>query len=221
MDVIRKARALDREDFDEILDEQAGALVAEVVRLKELADEFARFARLPEARPEPIDIPELLDGAVALYSSTFDTLRVVRHYDESAPAVYADRNQLQTVVTNLIKNALDAMSGSGTLALGAAPVGLDDGSPGVAVRVGDSGPGIPEEVRDKLFTPYFTTKGSKGTGLGLALVHRIVVEHRGTITVGTSVEGGAEFTLRLPVGSPSDPLESSEPNSSPAPPRNS
>ncbi len=221
MDVIRKARALDRDDFDEILDEQARALVAEVVRLKELADEFARFARLPERRPEPVDIPELLDGAVALYSSAFDTLSVVRHYDDTTPVIYADRNQLQTVITNLVKNALDAMGGAGTLALSVDPAELANGSPGVCLRVGDSGPGIPEEVRDKLFTPYFTTKGSRGTGLGLALTHRIVLEHGGTITVGSASEGGAEFSLRLPVGSPSAPLESSESNSQPAPPHNS
>ena len=218
MDVIRKARALDRDDFDEILDEQARALVAEVVRLKELADEFARFARLPESRPEPVNIPELLDGVVALYSGSVDTIRIVRHYEEGTPEVYADRNQLQTVVTNLVKNALDAMDGTGTLALAVGQAETDNGKPGVSLRVGDSGPGIPEEVRDKLFTPYFTTKGSRGTGLGLALTHRIVLEHGGTITVGNSSEGGAEFSLRLPVGSPAAPLASPEQNPPPVAP---
>jgi nitrogen fixation/metabolism regulation signal transduction histidine kinase len=199
MDVIRKARALDRQDFDEILDEQARAVVDEVMRLKELADEFARFARLPDAKPEQLDLPELLDGAVALYSSVDDTLRIVRDYATDTPPLFADRNQLQTVITNLVKNALEAMGTSGTLVLGLNPVTLADGGPGVEIRVGDSGPGIPEEVRDKLFTPYFTTKGSRGTGLGLAMTHRIVVEHGGTIVVLDSSEGGAEFSLRLPV----------------------
>lgn len=199
MDVIRKARELDRQDFDEILDEQARAVVDEVMRLKELADEFARFARLPEAKPEEIDLPELLDGAIALYSSVDDTLRIVRDYASDTPPLFADRNQLQTVVTNLVKNALEAMGTSGTLVLGLSPVTLTDGESGVEIRVGDSGPGIPEEVRDKLFTPYFTTKGSRGTGLGLAMTHRIVVEHGGTIVVRDSPEGGAEFSLLLPV----------------------
>jgi signal transduction histidine kinase len=202
MDVIRKARSLDRDDFDEILDEQARAVVEEVMRLKELADEFARFARLPDPKPEPLNLPELLDSAVALYSSVDDTLRIVRDYAPSTPIIEADRSQLQTVITNLVKNALEAMGSSGTLVLALAPTELGDGRAGVELRIGDSGPGVPEDVRDKLFTPYFTTKGSRGTGLGLALSHRILIEHGGSISVGTSTEGGAEFTLRLPLRPP-------------------
>ena len=200
MDVIRKARSLRRDDFDEILEEQAHAVVDEVMRLKELADEFARFARLPEPRPEPLDLPKLMDSAVALYSSVDDTLRIVRDYDPETPAVSADRHQLQTVITNLVKNALEAMGRSGTLMLALRPHRFPGGQEGVEIQVGDSGPGISEDVRDKLFTPYFTTKGSRGTGLGLALSHRILLEHGGTISVGESREGGAEFTLRLPSG---------------------
>jgi len=198
MDVIRKARSLQRDDFDEILDEQASAVVDEVMRLKELADEFARFARLPAPRPEPLNLAELLDGAVALYSTVDDTLRIVRDYAQDTPLVQADRHQLQTVVTNLVKNALEAMGRSGTLLLGTSIAELQGGKPAVMIRIGDSGPGIPEEVLDKLFTPYFTTKGSRGTGLGLALSHRILLEHGGTISAGSSPEGGAEFTLLLP-----------------------
>ena len=132
------------------------------------------------------------------YQEVDDTLRIARDYDPEIPAVSADRHQLQTVITNLVKNALEAMGRSGTLMLALRPHRFPGGQDGVEIQVGDSGPGISEDVRDKLFTPYFTTKGSRGTGLGLALSHRILLEHGGTISVGASREGGAEFTLRLP-----------------------
>jgi len=194
MDVLRKARKLDRPDFDEILHEQASAVVDEVMRLKQLSDSFAQFARLPDPVPEELDLGSLVDGVVALYTTGDEGVQVVRDFAGPSRAV-ADRAQLQTVVTNLVKNALEAMDHEGTLTLRLAPA--SDGR--VELRVEDSGPGIPAEVRDRLFTPYFTTKGSRGTGLGLAMAHRIVLEHGGTIEVDEAAGGGAAFVIRLPV----------------------
>jgi two-component system sensor histidine kinase HydH len=81
----------------------------------------------------------------------------------------------------------------------------------VDLVVEDSGPGIAEEIQERLFTPYVTTKGSRGTGLGLALVHRIVAEHGGSIEVGTAEDGGAAFQIRLPIEGPPDPPEQTQP----------
>ena len=194
MDVIRRARSLDRPDFDEILDEQADAVVAEVMRLKELADSFARFARLPDPKPEPLDLSALLDDAATLYAS--EGVQVQRDYGP-APLVQADPTQLRTVLTNLVKNAVEAMEGRGRLTLTVRAV------PGaVELRVQDDGPGIAEAVRDRLFTPYVTTKGSRGTGLGLALSHRILIEHGGSIEARDADGGGACFVIRLPAPPP-------------------
>lgn len=193
MDVLRKARKLGRSDFDDILDEQASAVVEEVMRLKELSDAFARFARLPDPKPEELDVASVVDNAVALYGAS-PGLEVVRRYGADVPKIVADRTQLATAVTNLVKNAVEAMDGKGRLVLG-----LRREGPHVVLVVEDSGPGIAPEIKDRLFTPYVTTKGSRGTGLGLALVHRIVVEHGGTIDAGAAPGGGAAFTLRLPV----------------------
>ncbi|MDO8678128.1 MAG: ATP-binding protein, partial [Acidobacteriota bacterium] len=99
-----------------------------------------------------------------------------------------------TVVTNLVKNAVEAMGGKGTLGLI-----LHKRGEHVEIIVEDTGPGIAPEIIDRLFTPYVTTKGSRGTGLGLALAHRIVVEHGGTIEAARSALGGAAFTVRLPI----------------------
>jgi nitrogen fixation/metabolism regulation signal transduction histidine kinase len=206
MDVVRKARRLDRPDFDEILEEQATAVVEEVMRLKELSDAFARFARLPDRKPELLKMNEIVDHAAALYaSSALDAggLVVEREYDPSLPAILADRTQVGTVVTNLVKNAVEAMrgvsnpSGGGTLGLVLRRAGDQ-----LELVVEDSGPGIAPEIADRLFTPYVTTKGSRGTGLGLALAHRIVAEHGGTIEAGRASRGGAAFTVRLPIDGP-------------------
>ena len=225
IDVIKRAHQLGRKDFDAILAEQASAVVEEVMRLKELADAFARFARLPEKKPEPLIIQELLDHALALYAS-IDGVVIQRSFPDDLPALVADRTQMLTVLTNLVKNAAEAMDGpiptentkadSNThdngegegdgdaiagriLGVGAR---LDEGGHEMIITVDDSGPGIAPTVQDRLFTPYVTTKGSRGTGLGLALVHRIVAEHQGSIEAGRSHLGGARFRIRLPVESP-------------------
>lgn len=212
MDVVRKARKLDRPDFDAILEEQATAVVEEVMRLKELSDAFARFARLPDRKPEPLRMTELVDHAAALYGND-EGVTIERNYEPGLPIVEADKTQIGTVVTNLLKNAVEAMDRKGTLSLtlrrariagvntGTATAGT--GGVGdvelVELVVEDTGPGIAPEIADRLFTPYVTTKGSRGTGLGLALAHRIVVEHGGTIEAARSTKGGAAFTVRLPV----------------------
>jgi len=218
MDVIRRARQLDRPDFDAILHEQASAVVEEVMRLKELADAFARFARLPEKRPEPLVASELLDHALALYASGVEVERV---YND-VPALHADRTQLLTVLTNLVKNAAEAMEmGEPTRpAKLRATVALDDDNKALlTIILDDAGPGISTETAARLFTPYFTTKGSRGTGLGLALSHRIIIDHQGSIEAGRSDLGGARFTVRLPLSSSSSSssLSSSSLSSAAAP----
>ena len=206
MEVVKKARKLDRPDFDAILEEQATAVIEEVMRLKELSDAFARFARLPDRKPEPLKMNELVDHAAALYAKD---VVVDRSCDVDLPAVVADRTQIATVVTNLVKNAVEAMdtpesraspeaAERRTLGLVLRRVGADH----VELVVEDTGPGIAPEIADRLFTPYVTTKGSRGTGLGLALAHRIIAEHGGTIEAGRAHRGGAAFTVRLPLTQP-------------------
>ncbi len=200
MDVIRRARQLDRPDFDAILHEQASAVVEEVMRLKELADAFARFARLPEKRAEPLDTSDVVDHALALYASGLD---VERDYADVPPLV-ADRTQLMTVLTNLVKNAVESMEMGAAItnrpAKVRATIALDPADQRfMIIAVDDAGPGISPETAARLFTPYFTTKGSRGTGLGLALSHRIIIDHEGSIEASASDLGGARFTLRLPL----------------------
>jgi two-component system, NtrC family, nitrogen regulation sensor histidine kinase NtrY len=197
MEVLKKAHRMQRPDFPAILDEQATAVIEEVMRLKELADAFARFARLPEQRPEDTSPAELLDHALALYVP--EGIEVTRHY-ASGVRVHVDKTQMSTVLTNLVKNAVEAME---TMQHQALDVHVnettdDTGARFVLWMIDDSGAGIAADVADRLFTPYVTTKGSRGTGLGLALSHRIVVEHGGTIEAHRSPAGGARFVVRVP-----------------------
>ena len=102
-------------------------------------------------------------------------------------------------MSNLVKNAVEAMGESGTLTV-SVEKGFDDQDNPVAVlRIEDTGPGIDPEIRDRLFIPYVTTKGSAGTGLGLALVHRILTEMGGRIDVIDGASGGARFAVRIPL----------------------
>jgi signal transduction histidine kinase len=205
MEVIQKAHRLKRIDFDDILQEQAGAVIEEVMRLKELSDAFARFARLPEQKLEPLRPAELVEHALALYAR-HEALHVERIIDAELPTLHADKTQLMTVLSNLIKNAVEAvMEHHEPKRLRVSVARADDGVT-MHIVVEDSGTGIAPEVAERLFTPYVTTKGSRGTGLGLALSLRIVQEHGGTLEAFSSAElGGARFVVRLPMPASAGP----------------
>jgi signal transduction histidine kinase len=122
-------------------------------------------------------------------------MTIVREFEPGLPRIEAYAGELNQVWTNLIDNAIDAMDGRGTLTLGARRLGDM-----MEVRVADVGPGIPPGVADRIFDPFFTTKPQGvGTGLGLHIVHNIVVNrHRGSITFETG-PGGTEFKVLLPL----------------------
>jgi nitrogen fixation/metabolism regulation signal transduction histidine kinase len=167
-------------------------IVEEVDFLKSLVDEFSRFARLPEMRPEPTDLPDLARSAVRLFEGTREgvALRVESHLTREI--VLLDPEQIKRALINLLDNALEACGSAGEIV-----VRLEDGAGGVVLEVADTGRGVPPRDRDKLFLPDFTTKG-RGTGLGLAIVSRIVADHNGTIRVEDNRPRGARFIIELP-----------------------
>jgi signal transduction histidine kinase len=189
VDVIRRARQLGRPDFDAILDEQANAVTHEVARLKELADSFATFARLPEPSPECLDMGTLIDEVTALYVPA--EVSCQRSGDARA---LADPVQVRTAIVNLVRNAVDAVEGRADRRIS---IEVRRSEEGVDIVIADSGPGIAEEMRERLFTPYATTKGSRGTGLGLAMVHRIADENGGRVVHLPGPMGGAAFVLTV------------------------
>ena len=176
----------------EAIERGTKVIVEEVTFLKSLVDEFSRFARLPEMKPEPVDLPELTRSAVRLFDGARDGVSVRVESRLTRERVVVDPDQIKRVLINLIDNALEACGPSGKI-----EVRLSDSPRGVTIEVADTGRGIPPRDREKLFLPDFTTKG-RGTGLGLAIVSRIVADHNGTIRVEDNRPRGARFIIELP-----------------------
>jgi two-component system, NtrC family, nitrogen regulation sensor histidine kinase NtrY len=179
-------------DLPETIERGTKVIVDEVRVLKSLVDEFSRFARLPEMKPEPVDLAALASSTVRLFEGARDGVQVRVDSQLSGGRVLLDPEQIKRVLINLIDNALEACGPAGEIV-----VRLSDGTDGVTIEVADTGRGIPVRDREKLFLPDFTTKG-RGTGLGLAIVSRIVADHNGTIRVEDNRPRGARFIIELP-----------------------
>ena len=190
-----------------LVDECTGAIITEVDALKSLVDEFAQFARLRGPKMAPADLNAIVADTVRLYSGVLQASLVVmeQRLSEDVPLVRVDVEQIRQVIINLVDNALEALGGAaaGPRPDGAPPTIIlsterDDARQILRLTVVDNGPGVPAADRDKLFMPYYSTKG-RGSGLGLAIVRRIINEHGGLIEVGDAVPTGTVFTIDLPV----------------------
>jgi signal transduction histidine kinase len=165
-------------------------------RVSTLVGAAKQYSQLDRAPYQVIDVHELLDSTLLMLSGKFPPgIAVVKDYDRSVPAIPAYAGELNQVWTNLIDNAVSAMGSSGVLTV---RTGLDRGC--VFVEFGDTGPGVPQEIRERIFEPFFTTKPvGEGTGLGLDISWRIVVnKHHGDITL-KSIPGDTRFRVRLPI----------------------
>jgi signal transduction histidine kinase len=172
-------------------------LTAETERLERLASEFSEFGRLPEGPKSEVDMADLLRelGRTAVPPDVEVTVRA----NGRPCTMLGQYDPLRRAFANLMRNASEAMGGRGKIDIGVHP----DGG-GLVVTVADHGPGIPEELRQRVFEPYFTTKPD-GTGLGLALVRQTIEAHGGTIRLSETPGGGATFTVVLPPSPPSPP----------------
>ncbi len=169
-------------------------------RISTLVGAAKQYSQLDRAPFQTVDVHELLDSTLTMLSAKLAGLQVVKEYDRSVPAIPAYPAELNQVWTNLIDNARDAMGGQGTLTVRTS----SDGEC-LTVEIGDTGPGIPPEIQGRIFEQFFTTKPvGEGTGLGLDISWRIVVnKHHGDLTV-LSVPGDTRFRVRLPLTGPQD-----------------
>jgi two-component system nitrogen regulation sensor histidine kinase NtrY len=181
--------------LQELVQECTTTIVGEVESLKGLVDEFSQFARMPAPRAVPTDLATLLTDTVSLYDGLFTDVRFERRDAPDVGDVRVDPEQVKRVLINLIDNAIEATNRRGTIVL---ETSRDRAAGFVRIVVADDGPGIPAAEREKLFLPYYSTKG-RGSGLGLAIVRRIVAEHGGSIDVADNVPRGTRFTIELPV----------------------
>lgn len=172
-------------------------LAAETDRLERLAKEFSEFGRLPEGPQSEVDIVELL--AELGRTGVPEGVRVNVDANGGPHGLLGHYEPLRRAFANLYRNAAEAMKGRGTIDV-TVTGDPEAGGGGLAITIADHGPGIPPELHQKVFEPYFTTKDD-GTGLGLALVRITLEAHRGTISVSETPGGGATFAIVFPVAS--------------------
>jgi two-component system, NtrC family, sensor histidine kinase HydH len=189
--------------------ELAGYISSEVNRLSALVSRFLDFARPLRIETQACSIPNIVDRAVRAVAANWNgpEIKVERRYERELPDAAVDENLCEQVFVNLIQNAYDAMNEKGGQLNITVSAGTRSERRGVEVRVQDTGPGIPRELREQVFNPFFTTKKS-GVGLGLAIVSKIVDEHRGAIEIAASErlgggppgsETGACFVIFFPL----------------------
>jgi signal transduction histidine kinase len=181
------------------------AVLGEVERIESLMKGLLSFARPPRPQFVPVDINSVVESSITLslpYSSVASGSRkppksidIVKNLDPGLPMVMADPGQMQQVLLNLFMNAIEAMPEGGTLKVSTS--GGSGSSRSVQIEIADTGKGINEETRKKIFQPFFTTK-RKGTGLGLAITKRFVEMHSGTISIDQNPGGGTLFRILLP-----------------------
>jgi signal transduction histidine kinase len=190
-----------------------GEIQDSTTRVSTLIAAAKQYSQMDRAPYQVVDVHELLDSTLAILAPKVgDGIEVTREYDRSIPHIPAYAAELNQVWTNLIDNAIGAMGGSGRLTIRTSADGEF-----LTVRIGDTGPGVPEEIRSRIFEPFFTTKPfGEGTGLGLDISWRIVVnKHHGDLRL-ESQPGETWFIVRLPLVEPDRPEMPALPDSSAA-----
>ncbi len=182
-------------DLERVFDDATNVIINEVGSLKEMLDEFSKFARLPAPKMTRQSLHEVVREVATLYREAQKDLELILELDEDLPPFNFDREQLRRVFVNLFDNAVQAMNQKGRLWV---EIKYDTKRRRAVVKVADEGPGIAPEDQERLFVPYFTRKKT-GTGLGLAIVRRIITDHEGQIQSGNNQPKGAVFTFDLPV----------------------
>jgi C4-dicarboxylate-specific signal transduction histidine kinase len=162
--------------------------------MRSLVDQFAALAEFPTARPKPADLNTIVENSLALFAGRMQTIRIVRKMAPDLPLIMADPEALKRALGNLIDNAAEAMQQSLFRELRICTNLLENGM--VELTIADSGSGLTDEMRERLFLPYFSTK-QRGTGLGLAIAAKIVQEHQGTIRAEKNEPAGAKFIIEL------------------------
>jgi two-component system, NtrC family, nitrogen regulation sensor histidine kinase NtrY len=180
-------------------------ITSSVESMRSLVDQFAALAEFPTARPKPADLNTIVENSLALFAGRMQTIQIVRKMSPDLPLVMADPEALKRALGNLIDNAAEAMQQSLFRELRIYTGLLENGM--VELTIADTGSGLTDEMRERLFLPYFSTK-QRGTGLGLAIAAKIIQEHQGTIRAEKNEPAGARFIIELrPATSPGDEFE--------------
>ena len=164
----------------------------------QLAKDMLAYCKKEVVQRQPVDMTELLDSAMLMVKENAAQQNVEASTDLEGkiPMLAVDATSMMRVIMNLLTNAIEACAEGQKVKLAAA---VDESKDHLVISVEDTGPGMPDNVKENLFTPFFTTKGSRGTGLGLTLVKKVVDGHRGSIVVESKVGVGTTFRICLPM----------------------
>ncbi|PYR63428.1 MAG: hypothetical protein DMF91_03485 [Acidobacteria bacterium] len=201
IDNLRRAKTLPAEEFDEVFTESMTTLATGLANLNAVIGRFSDFARMPAPALEQVSPNEIVRRTVNLFQAQLDApgrpaIAVALDLDPAPGTIRADPEQLGRVCQNLLLNAFDAMPAGG-----AVTIRTRRGEGVVRLEIADTGEGLTEEERRRIFTPYYTTK-QHGTGLGLAIVQAVVADHAGKIWVESEPGRGTTFHIELPVSAP-------------------
>jgi len=193
-----RARTQGSLQFDEMFQESARTLLAEISNLKAIIGRFSEFSKMPAPHVQPVQVNEVIRGVVQLFQAQLEIpgrppIHCQLLLDERVPTMSADAEMLHRAFSNLVLNAMDAMPQGGELI-----VRSRHDSRSLIVEIADTGVGMTPEESERIFTPYYTSK-QHGTGLGLAIVQSIVSDHGGRIRVESEPGRGTKFVIELPV----------------------
>jgi len=180
-----------------VMHDCAETISGAVETVRTLVNEFAALASFPAAQPEPNDINSLIESSLAMFNGRLDGINVHTQLGNNLPKVMADSEAIRRAFANLVDNAAEAMQDAALREINISTSLVNSGE-AVEITVADTGPGVTQDLKEKLFLPYFSTK-KRGTGLGLAIVSRIIEEHHGSIRVEENQPVGARFVVELPV----------------------
>jgi len=182
----------------EVLDRATHTIVQQVQSMKDMVEAFSEYARAPKLQPVPLVLEVLIGEVLDLYAGEKQAINLFVHAKGSAPMVEADVGRIRQLLHNLIRNAIESLSDTSQGRVDIHLQGVEHASEHVVeIKIEDNGPGIPSDMLENLFEPYVTNK-PKGSGLGLAVVKRIVEEHNGLLYAENRTEGGARIVIRLP-----------------------
>jgi nitrogen fixation/metabolism regulation signal transduction histidine kinase len=176
-------------------------ITASVESMRSLVDQFAALAEFPTARPRPADLNTIVENSLAIFAGRMQSIRLIRRMGKDLPLVMADPEALKRALGNLIDNAAEAMQTSLLREMRVSTALLDSGM--LELTIADTGSGLTDEMRERLFLPYFSTK-QRGTGLGLAIAAKIIQEHQGSIRAEKNEPAGAKFIVELRAASVGD-----------------
>jgi nitrogen fixation/metabolism regulation signal transduction histidine kinase len=182
-------------DFEKRLARFTKTIIEQIDTLSTIASEFSDFAKMPSAKIESADLKDIIISTLELYQD-YDKVEFNFTYDKNIDyPIKADKKQILRVFSNLIKNSLQALSESTD---GKITIILEKHTDYYNISISDNGPGIPDELANKIFSPSFTTKSS-GMGLGLAIVNSIIKSYNGSINFTSEVNSGTTFYITFPL----------------------